>query len=161
MSDPLIRAIELLERCYKPIPIDIDSAECERRERRAGILAFLRERACTQGYGHAVRAKQSSHSPSDDPACAARAAIERLEPKPKTEPQICKWCDMEIVHVCPDPYPGAPMDWAKAERVLKDAYWGAPADGSHARGLRARFLLTPERTRELYDAIMKLEAPDA
>lgn len=168
-TDPLIRAIELLEKNYEQIASEwnVDCHACK------DILAFLREQV---GYG---RYHHHAWGPNYSGTCAlcaeeqaARAAIERLEPKPKQSyAWPCVWCGgthSTTGYTCP--YPERRMDWERAERVLKDSIFIHAAlsnddyvkmwpDGSGPRSLIHRWA-NGRRTREFYDAILKLEAPD-
>ncbi len=158
MKDPLIRAIELLERSLGWIR---QLSGTHHGAIQNDILAFLHERACV-GWG-------MGHFPSSKPACAASAALERLEPK-----VYCIDCGKHLwaaaSHLactairCVDCI--REMDWPAAERVLKDAWFVVDsydlmtATRLKLRNRRCRFM-EGERTRELYDAIMALEVPDA
>jgi len=50
---------------------------------------------------------------------------------------------------------GPPMDWDRAEKILKEAWW---SDCNYKMLEQYRFsFLSHKRTRELYDSIMRLD----
>lgn len=121
--------IALLERAYRVCERAVTDAGAERV--RADILAYLKREACVVGATHYDGDRVVPH-PQPWPTCAARAALERIRP--------------------------APMDWDRAERVLREAHWRTPDETTS--DLRLSFLYPGKgRTRELYDAIMALERP--
>jgi hypothetical protein len=121
MKDPLIRAIELLER-------RAECVTCGKGPLRDDILAFLREQACEPNaqlsylcHRPGRGGKPGLHHHGQSSACAAYAALERLEPKPEREDcnyrghmgagYYCKLCHesfLDHIHgrlACPDPLP--------------------------------------------------------